>query len=142
MFFSNLSPLCSIQSMTHGFCGFLLLLGGGGDCDAGWAGAGFCCLLCLEIIMYNKIFNSIKIKGTSSYLSVALDVFPSSLKCEMNGTSQGRGIYIVRYGSRFWISTLDTDPQKQTVLSGRVGNMPLACLFVFTTCLFVIQLVC
>ena len=69
--------------MTHGFCGFLLLLGGGGDGDAGWAGAGFCCLLCLEIIMYNKVFNSIKTKGPSSDLSVALDVFLSFLKCEM-----------------------------------------------------------
>ena len=28
-------------------------------------------------------------------LSVALDVFLSSLKYEMNGTSHGRGIYIV-----------------------------------------------
>ena len=81
--------------MTHEFCGFLLLGGGGGDGDAGWAGTGFCCILCLEIIMYNKIFNSIKNKGPSSDLSVALDVFLSSLKCEMNGTSQGRGVYIV-----------------------------------------------
>ena len=32
-----------------------------------------------------------KTKGPSSDLSVALDVFLSSLKCEMNGTSQGRG---------------------------------------------------
>ena len=47
-----LSSLCSIQGMTHGLCGFLLLGGGGGDGNAGWAGAGFCCLLCLEIIMY------------------------------------------------------------------------------------------
>ena len=68
-------------------------MGGGGD--AGWAGAWFCCLLSLQIIMYNKIFNSIKTKGPSSDLSVALDVFLSSLKCEMNGTSQGRGVYIV-----------------------------------------------
>ena len=81
--------------MTHGFCGFFLLGGGGGDGDTGWAGAGFCCVLCLEIIMYNKIFNSIKTKGPSSDLSVALDVFLSSLKCEMNGTSQGRGVCIV-----------------------------------------------
>ena len=74
--------------MTHGFCDFLLLGCGG---DAYWAGAGFCCLLCLEIIIYNKMFNSIKTKGPSSDLSVALDVFLLSLKCEMNGTSQGRG---------------------------------------------------
>ena len=33
---TTLSSLCR----THGFCGFLLLLGGGGDGDAGWAGAG------------------------------------------------------------------------------------------------------
>ena len=84
--------------MTHGFCGFLLLLGGwcgGGDGDACWAGAGFCCLLCLKNIMYNKKLNSIKNKKPSSDLSVALDVFLSSLKCEMNGTSQGMGVYIV-----------------------------------------------
>ena len=81
--------------MTHGFCGFLLLLGGGGDSDAGWAGARFCCLLCLEMIMYNKIFNSIKTKRPSSELSVALDMFLSSLKCEMSSTSQGSGVYIV-----------------------------------------------
>ena len=36
------------------FCDFLLLLGGGGDGDAGWAGAGFCCLWCLVMIKYNK----------------------------------------------------------------------------------------
>ena len=66
---------------------------GGGD--AGWAGAGFCCLLCLENIRYNKKLNSIKTKKPSSDLSVALDVSLSSLKCEMNGISQGRGVYIV-----------------------------------------------
>ena len=66
-------------------------MGGGGDGDVGWAGAGFCCLLCLEIIMYNKIFNSIKTKGPSSDQAVALDVFLSSLKCEINGTSRGGG---------------------------------------------------
>ena len=60
--------------MTHGFCGFRLLLGAGGDGDAGWAGDGLCCLLCLEIIMYNKVFNSIKTKGPSSDLSVDLSV--------------------------------------------------------------------
>ena len=81
--------------MTHGFCGFLLLLDGGGGGDAAWAGAGFCCLLCLEIMMNNNIFNSIIAKGPSSDQAVTLDVFMSSLKCEMSGTSQGRGIYIV-----------------------------------------------
>ena len=81
--------------MTHELCGFLLLQGGWGGGDAGWAGAGFCCLLCLETLMNNNIFNSIKTKGPSSDQAVALDVFLSSLKCEMNGTSQGREIYIV-----------------------------------------------
>ena len=120
--------------MTHEFCDFLFLSGGGGDVDAGWAGAGFCCLLCLKKIMYNKIFNSIKTKGPSSDLSVALDVFLSSLKCEMHGTSQGRrGLYGV-----IWILILDPDyrdPQKQSVLAGMVGNMLPAWLFVFTACL-------
>ena len=60
--------------MTHGFCGFLLFLGGGGG-GAVWAGAGFCCLLCLEIMMNNNIFNSIKkTKGPSSNQAVVLDV--------------------------------------------------------------------
>ena len=89
--------------MTHGFCGFLLLLGGGvgvgGDGDAGWADAVFCCLLCLEIIKCNKMFNSIKTKGPSSDLAVALDVLLSSLKCEMEG-----GLYSV-----IWITILDPD---------------------------------
>ena len=86
------SPLLSLQyqGITHGFCRFLLLLGGGRG-DAGWAGAGFCCRLCLEIMMYKNIFNSIKTKGPSSGQAVALDVFLSSLKFEMNGTSQGGG---------------------------------------------------
>ena len=39
--------------------------------------------------------NSIKTKVPSSDLSVALDVFLPSVKCEMNGTSQGRGVYMV-----------------------------------------------
>ena len=39
------------------------ILGGGGG-DAGCPGAGFCCLLCLEIMMYDNIFNSIKNKRT------------------------------------------------------------------------------
>ena len=96
MFCNNLSSLCSIQGRTHGFCGFLLLLGGGGgsDGDAGWTGAGFCCLLCLENIKYNKKLNSIKTKPSSD-LSVALDAFLSSLKCEMNDISQERGVYVV-----------------------------------------------
>ena len=132
-----LSSLCSILGRTHVFCGFVLLLCGGGDSDAGWAGTGFCCLLCLENIMYNKKLNSIKPKRPSSDLSVALNVFLSSLKCEMNGTSHERGVYSV-----IWILTIDTDPLKQSVLSGRVGNMFLACLLVFTACLFVIRLVC
>ena len=100
---------------------------GGGD--AGWAGAGFCCL---EIMMYNNIFNSIKTKGPSSDQAIALDLFPLSLKCEMNGASQGRGgggggggLYSV---IRFWIPTIHTDPQKQSVLLGRAGNMLPACL--------------
>ena len=63
--------------------------------DACWADAGFYCLLCVEITGYKNKFNSIKTKGPSSDLSVALDVFLSSLKCELNGTSQGRGVYIV-----------------------------------------------
>ena len=79
--------------MTHRFCGFHLLGDGGGD--AGWADAWFYCLLCLKIIMNNNIFNSIKTKGPSSDLSVTLNVLLSSLKHEMNGTSQGRGVYIV-----------------------------------------------
>ena len=69
------------------------------DGDAGLAGAGFCCLLCLEIIMYNKIFNSIKTKGPSSDQAIALDVFLSSLKCEGEG-----GLYSV-----IWIMILDPD---------------------------------
>ena len=63
----------------------------------------------------------------------------ASFKCEMNGTSQG-GLYSV-----IWILILDpdyTDPQKQSVLLGRVGNMLPACLFVFTACLFVMRLAC
>ena len=67
-------------------------MGGGGGGDAGWAGAGFCCFLCLEIMIYNNIFISLKTKGPSSDQSVALDVFLSSLKCEMSGTSQERGV--------------------------------------------------
>ena len=57
--------------------------------------AGLCCLLCLENIKYNKKINSIKTKKNSNDLSVALDVFLSSLKCEMNGISQERGVYTV-----------------------------------------------
>ena len=34
--------------------------GEGGDGDAGWAGAGFCCLWCLVKIKYSTKFNSIK----------------------------------------------------------------------------------
>ena len=37
---------------------------------------------------------------------------------------------------------METDPQKRSVLSGRVEIMLLACLFVFTACLFVTQLIC
>ena len=48
---------------THGFCGFLLLLSGGSDGDVGWAGAGFCCLLCVEITTYKNKSNSIKTRG-------------------------------------------------------------------------------
>ena len=81
--------------MNHDFCCFFSLGVAGGDGDAGWAGAGFCCLLRLEIIVYNKIFNLIKTKGPPNDLTVALDVFLSSLKCEINSTSQGREVYIV-----------------------------------------------
>ena len=37
----------------------------------------------------------LKNKKASFDLSLVLAVFLSSLKCEMNGTSQGRGVYIV-----------------------------------------------
>ena len=53
------------------------------------------------------------------------------------GGGGGGGLYSV-----IWIPTIDTDPQKQSVQSATVGNMLLACLFVFTASLFVIQLVC
>ena len=57
---------CSIQDMTQGF-GFLRLLGGRWGEGAGFrapAAPGFRChLFCLQIIMKNKIFNSIKITG-------------------------------------------------------------------------------
>ena len=49
---------------THGFGGFLLLLGGGGDGDAGLAGAGFGCLLRVVITTYKNKFNSIKNRRT------------------------------------------------------------------------------
>ena len=50
--------------MTKGFCGFLILLGGGcgerAGCRAG-AGPGFrCVLFCLQIMMKIKILNSPK----------------------------------------------------------------------------------
>ena len=65
--------------------------------------------MCLEVITCNKIFSSIKTKGPSSDLSFALDVFLSSLKCEMNGTSQGRGgLY-----SATWIPILDPNYRYQ-----------------------------
>ena len=58
--------------MTHGFDGFLLLLGSGwgcgysGDCRAG-DGSGFkCVLLCLPIKMQIKVLNSIKTQSTLS----------------------------------------------------------------------------
>ena len=58
--------------------------GGGVDGDAGWAGAGFCCLWCVVKIKYNKKLNSIKNKKKPHliYPSFALAVFLSSLKCE------------------------------------------------------------
>ena len=80
-----------INLWLPGYCGFLLLLVVGGDSEAGWAGAGLCCLLCVEITRYKNKFNSVKTKLPSSDLSVDLVVFLSSLKCEMNDTSQGRG---------------------------------------------------
>ena len=70
-------------------------MGGGGDGDAGWAGAGFCCLWYLVKIKYNKKLNSIKYKKASFDLSFAFAVFLSSLNCEMNGKSYVMGIYIV-----------------------------------------------
>ena len=47
-----------------------------------------------------------------------------------------RGLYSV-----IWILTIHTDPQNESVLSARVGNMLPACLFVLTACLFVMRLV-
>ena len=88
-----------------------------------------------------SVFCVLKISSIIKKLNSKL-MFLSSLKCEMNVISQGRRGYIVSYGSRIWTPTFDTDPQKQSVLSGRVGNILLACLFVCTTCLFVIRLVC
>ena len=41
---------------------FSFWVGGGGDGDAGWAGVGFCCLLCVEITTYKNKLNSIKNK--------------------------------------------------------------------------------
>ena len=118
--------------MTNGFCSFLLLGGGGGDGNAGWAGAGFCSLLCLEIIMYNKIFIALSVA-----ISVALDVFLSSLKCEMNGTSQGMGgLYSV-----IWITILDPDfliPTHKNNQSCREGSgtcSQLVCLSLWLVCL-------
>ena len=43
-------------------------------------GAGFYCLLCLEIMMKNNIFNSIETKGGSACQTVHLDVLLSSLQ--------------------------------------------------------------
>ena len=114
--------------MTYGFCGFLLLLGGGGG-GAGWVGAGFCCLLCLEIMMSNSIYSTqYKTKGPSSDQAVVLDVLLSSLKYEMSGTSQGRGLYSV-----IWIPILGPDyryrPTKTIIpvnhyTTGHVKNIP------------------
>ena len=47
-------------------------------------------------------------------------------------------VYIVGYGNPIQ----DPNPEKQSVLSERVGNMDQAYLFVFMACLFVIRLVC
>ena len=96
------------------FCGFLLLLrvsacGRGGD--SGWLGAEFCCLLCVEMMKYNSIFNSIKTKAPSHCQRLPLDVSLSSLKREMSGTCLVTGVYIVCQRSRFWILTLVTDRQ-------------------------------
>ena len=58
-------------------------------------------------VLGSAVFSVWKISGTitnltqskpkrpSSDLSVALDVFLSYLKCEMNGISQGKVVYIV-----------------------------------------------
>ena len=73
---SRAGPMDSVASVSFWVVG--------GDGDAGRAGAGFCCLLCVEITTYKNKFNSIKTKGPSSDLSVALDVY-------LNGISQGRG---------------------------------------------------
>ena len=77
----------SVASFFFWVVGVMVMLAG--------PGAGFCCPLCLENIRYNKKLNSIKPKRPSSDLSVVLDVFLSSFQCEMNGTSQVRGVYIV-----------------------------------------------
>ena len=52
-------------------------------------GSAVFCVLKSKHIKINS--TQLKSKGPSSDLSVALDVFLSSLKCKMNGTSQGRG---------------------------------------------------
>ena len=54
---------------------------GGG---VGWAGAGFFCLLCLEIMKKSNIFNSIKTIAPRTCQTVPLDVLLSSLQCEMS----------------------------------------------------------
>ena len=139
MFYSFLSHLCSIQGITHGFCGFLLLLGGGVTVLAGrcWV-----LLFSAEIMMNNNIFNSIKTKGPSSDHAVALDVLLSSLKCDMSGTLQGRrDLY-----SLIWIPILDPNyryrPTKSISLvsKGREHAPGLSvCLYNLS---FVMRLVC
>ena len=66
--------------MTQEFCGFLLRLGGGGDCgeSAGYmagAGPGFrCVLFCLQIRIKITIINPIKTTGTSASVEGLSDV--------------------------------------------------------------------
>ena len=63
------------------------------------------------ITRYKNKFNSMKTEEPSSDPSVALDVFLLSLKCEMNGTSQGRGgLYSV-----IWIPIMDPDYRSRPI---------------------------
>ena len=86
---------------------------------------------CVLKSQHIKINSTQKTKGPSSDLSVDFDVFLSSLKCEMN-TSQGERVYIVRHGSRFWIPTIGTDPQKW---EGSGTCSRLVCLSLWLVCL-------
>ena len=55
----------------------------------------------------------------------------------MSGTSLVMGVYIVRYGSRFWILTIETDPQKSIspVVMGHGRDPGLSvCLYGLPVC--------